>query len=70
MAAYDYETHDYDVVVIGAGGSGVAVGAEVRAEVGIQGVIRHACTAPLSRLSKNSSCWRRSSDIHGRSHSQ
>ena len=23
MAAYEYETHDYDVVVVGAGGSGL-----------------------------------------------
>ncbi|WP_172299337.1 succinate dehydrogenase flavoprotein subunit [Pseudoruegeria sp. HB172150] len=42
MAAYDYETHDYDVVVIGAGGSGL------RATLGMaeQG-LRTACVTKV-----------------------
>ncbi len=42
MAAYDYETHDYDVVVIGAGGSGL------RATLGMaeQG-LRTACVSKV-----------------------
>ena len=48
MSAYEYETHDYDVVVIGAGGAGL------RATLGMaeQG-LRTACVTkvfPLVRI--------------------
>ena len=42
MAAYEYETHDYDVVVVGAGGAGL------RATLGMaeQG-LRTACVTKV-----------------------
>ena len=44
MAAYEYETHDFDVVVVGAGGAGL------RATLGMaeQG-LRTACVTKFSQ---------------------
>lgn len=45
MAAYEYETHDFDVVVVGAGGAGL------RATLGMaeQG-LRTACVLSLIHI--------------------
>mgnify|MGYP000665184835 CR=1 FL=1 len=56
MAAYDYETHEYDVVVVGAGGSGL------RATLGMaeQG-LRTACVTKVFPFSIVRRMKRRSS---------